>query len=56
MLFSGIDQHSRRFNLSLRDQHGDVIRARQVSTQPDKILAFFDRPGRRGRSGSLPSG
>ncbi len=29
--------------VSLRDQNGDVILARQVSTQPEKILDFFDQ-------------
>ena len=32
-----------QFPVSLRDQHGDVILARQVSTQPDEILDFFDQ-------------
>src|SRR5262249_20459623 len=26
---------------SLRDEHGDVLQARQVSTQPEKVHAFF---------------
>src|SRR5215207_4699026 len=43
MLFLGIDQHARQLTVSLRDQHGDVILARQVSTQPDKVLDFFDQ-------------
>ncbi len=43
MLFLGIDQHARQLTVSLRDQNGNVILARQVSTQPDKILDFFDQ-------------
>jgi len=43
MLFLEIDQHARQLTVSLRDQHGDVILARQVSTQPEKILDFFDQ-------------
>ncbi len=43
MLFLGIDQHARQLTVSLRDQHGDVILARRVSTQPEKILDFFDQ-------------
>ncbi len=43
MLFLGIDQHARQLTVSLRDQNGDVILARQVSTQPEKILDFFDQ-------------
>jgi transposase len=43
MLFLGIDQHARQLTVSLRDQNGDVLLVRQVSTQPDKILDFFDQ-------------
>ena len=42
MLFLGIDQHARQLTVSLRDQDGNVILARQVSTQPETILDFFD--------------
>jgi transposase len=41
MLYLGIDQHARQITVSLRDEHGDVVLARQVSTQPEKIQAFF---------------
>jgi len=41
MLYLGIDQHARQITISLRDDGGDVLQARQVSTQPDKINAFF---------------
>src|SRR6516164_211073 len=43
MLYLGIDQHARQITISLRDEHGDVLLARQVSTQPDKIHAFFQQ-------------
>lgn len=43
MLYLGIDQHARQIAISLRDDHGDVLLARQVSTQPEKIQAFFQR-------------
>ena len=43
MLYLGIDQHSRQITISLRDEDGDVVGARQVSTQPEKIQAFFQR-------------
>src|SRR6516164_7974671 len=43
MLYLGIDQHARQTPLSRRDDHGDVLLARQVSTQPDKIQAFFQQ-------------
>ncbi len=42
-LFLGIDQHARQLTISLRDQQGDVLLARQVSTRPGKILQFFDQ-------------
>jgi transposase len=41
MLYLGIDQHARQITVSLRDDQGDVILARQVSTQWEKINAFF---------------
>ena len=41
MLYLGIDQHARQLTISLRDENGDVLQARQVSTQPEKINAFF---------------
>jgi transposase len=43
MLYLGIDQHARQNHGSLRDENGDVLQARQVSTQPEKINAYFQR-------------
>ena len=43
MFYLGIDQHARQISISLRDEGGDVLQARQVSTQPDKINAFFQK-------------
>ena len=43
MLYLGIDQHARQITISLRDEKGDVLLARQVSTQPEKINAFFQQ-------------
>ena len=43
MLYLGIDQHARQITISLRDENGDVVQARQVSTQPQKIHAFFQQ-------------
>jgi transposase len=43
MLYLGIDQHARQITISLRDEQGDVLQARQVSTQPEKIQAFFQQ-------------
>lgn len=36
MLYLGIDQHARQITISLRDENGDVVMARQVSTRPEK--------------------
>ncbi len=41
MLYLGIDQHARQITISVRDEQGDVLQARQVSTRPVKIPAFF---------------
>jgi len=43
MLYLGIDQHARQITISLRDESGDVVQARQVSTQPEKVHAFFQQ-------------
>ena len=43
MLYLGIDQHARQITISLRDDQGDVLLARQVSTRPEKIHAFFQK-------------
>jgi transposase len=43
MLYLGIDQHARQITISLRDEKGDVLLARQVSTRPEKIHAFFQQ-------------
>ena len=50
MLYLGIDQHARQITISLRDEDGDVVQARQVSTRPDKINEFFQRLTREGES------
>src|SRR5829696_3029500 len=41
MLYLGIDRHARQLTVSLRGEDGDVLLARQVSTEPDRIHAFF---------------
>ena len=43
MFYLGIDQHARQITISLRDENGDVLQARQVSTQAEKINAFFQQ-------------
>jgi len=41
MLYLGIDQHARQLTISLRNEEGDVVQARQVSTEPERVNAFF---------------
>jgi transposase len=43
MLYLGIDQHARQITISLLNEDGDVIQARQVSTRPEKINEFFGK-------------
>ena len=43
MLYLGIDQHAPQITISLRDETGDVVQARQVSTRPEKVQAFFQQ-------------
>ena len=44
MLYVGIDQHRKQLTVSIRDESGDVVLRRQVSTQWDKVRAFFKVP------------
>ena len=46
MLYLGIDQHARQLTVLLRDQHSDVLLARQVSTRPVRLMEFFERHSR----------
>ena len=38
MLHLGFDQHARQLTISLRDESGDVLQARQVSIWQDESL------------------
>jgi transposase len=42
MLYVGIDQHRKQLTVSVRDESGNVIFRRQVSTEWKKVRAFFD--------------
>lgn len=42
MLYLGIDQHSKQITVCVRDDAGEVVCRRQVSTTWDKVRAFFD--------------
>ncbi len=41
MLYLGIDQHKRQLTVNLRSEDGAVTLQRQVSTQWEKVRAFF---------------
>jgi len=43
MLYLGIDQHRKQLTVNLRDENGDVVIQRQVSTQWERVLQFFDQ-------------
>lgn len=43
MFYLAVDQHARQITISLRDEQSDVVQARRVSTQPEKIQEFFER-------------
>ena len=42
MLYLGCDQHKSQITISLRDDAGQRLTRRQISTRPDKIQAFFE--------------
>ena len=42
MFYLGCDQHARQITICLRDEAGDVVQKRQVSTQPEKIREFLE--------------
>jgi len=41
MFYLGIDQHRKQLTVNLRNEQGDVVLKRQVSTQWDRIRAFL---------------
>ena len=43
MLYIGIDQHSKQITVCVRNQEGDSVLRRQVSTRAEKITAFFEQ-------------
>jgi transposase len=42
MLYMGIDQHRKQLTVNVRDEGGDVMIKRQISTQWERVLEFFD--------------
>jgi transposase len=52
MLYLAIDQHRKQLTVNLRDEAGDVILKRQVSTQWDRVRTFIEEV----RNRSVPEG
>jgi transposase len=50
MLYLGIDQHKRQLTVNLRGEDGSVILKRQVSTEWEKVRAFFSDLAEKARS------
>jgi transposase len=46
MLYLGIDLHSKQFTVNLRDENGEVVCRRQVSTRGDKPRLFLEETTR----------
>jgi transposase len=42
MLYLAIDQHRKQLTVNIRDEKGDVVLKRQVSTQWERVRKFFD--------------
>lgn len=49
MLYLGIDQHCKQLTVCVRNEEGDVILRRQVSTEWRRVRAFFARIGEEAR-------
>ena len=43
MLYLGIDQHRKQLTVNLRNEEGNVVLKRQVSTEWKRVRAFFER-------------
>ena len=43
MLYLAIDQHAKQITVCVRNEDGDTVLRRQVSTKPEKIEAFFQQ-------------
>jgi transposase len=47
MLYLAIDQHRKQLTVNLRDENGEVVLRRQVSTQPARVRAFVAEVAQR---------
>ena len=43
MLYLAIDQHAKQLTVCVRNETGDTVIRRQVSTRPEKLEAFFEQ-------------
>ncbi len=43
MLYVAIDQHAKQITVAIRNEQGEDVLKRQVSTRPEKIKDFFER-------------
>ena len=43
MLYLAIDQHAKQITVCVRNEEGDTVLRRQVSTRPEKIKTFFQQ-------------
>jgi transposase len=48
MLYLGIDQHRKQLTVNLRNEFGDMVLRRQISTEWERVRAFFDELRRLG--------
>lgn len=47
MLYLGIDQHRKHLTINLRDEEGQIVLKRQVSTRWEKVRTFFEELRKR---------
>ncbi len=45
MLYIAVDQHAKQLTVSVRDEAGDVVLRRQVSTEWERVRRFWGRSG-----------
>ena len=48
MLYLAIDQHRKQLTVNLRNEHGDVMLKRQVSTEWERVRSFSGRTADNG--------
>lgn len=48
MFYLAVDQHHKQLTISLRDEEGEVVQRRQVTTQPARVREFLQQVRERG--------